>query len=314
MSGKVAPATTPSMSSIGEDGLLDETKSDDGDTVSAFSQEEDSTDSRHSQPSRNPPKLGEVHKSKHRSTIRTVIFNEVSKDTKSNVQKPQGPCVRCLSASLNSKAYNIFVTLVVVIVLFAEEFVSVACFHVPYIYWGVAAVYQTALVVFILEIILSSIAMRGRDPYFAGFYFWLDILATLSLVVDQPWFPSSFRTTSGSAGETLNLLRLVRVTRMVRLVRIVRLMKAMKRLENGDENEEGSANYEVPALGRDVEAKAGAKAGAGAAAGGSRKAMASSSRAKYSSSGVGNVSVWLRRRARGESSSAARGGWNSARA
>jgi hypothetical protein len=295
MSGKVAPATTPSMSSIGEDGLLDETKSDDGDTVSAFSQEgEDNlTDTRHSQPSRNPPKLGEVHKTKHRSTIRTVIFNEVSKDSKSNVQKPQGACVRCLSASLNSKAYNIFVTLVVVIVLFAEEFVSVACFQVPYIYWGVAAVYQTALVVFILEIILSSIAMRGRDPYFAGFYFWLDILATLSLVVDQPWFPSSFRTTSGSAGETLNLLRLVRVTRMVRLVRIVRLMKAMKRLENGDEDEEGSANYEVPALGRDVGAKAEARAGAG----GSRKAMTSSSRAKYSSSGVGNVSVWLRRRA-----------------
>lgn len=38
--------------------------------------------------------------------------------------------------------------------------------------------------IFLLEIILSSIAIKG---YFLGFYFWLDAIATLSLISDITW-------------------------------------------------------------------------------------------------------------------------------
>ena len=37
------------------------------------------------------------------------------------------------------------------------------------------------LIFFTLEVILASIA---KKDYFVGFYFWLDIIATLSLIPD----------------------------------------------------------------------------------------------------------------------------------
>lgn len=40
------------------------------------------------------------------------------------------------------------------------------------------------MAMFILEIILSSI---GIPDYFIGFYFWLDVIATFSLITDIDW-------------------------------------------------------------------------------------------------------------------------------
>ncbi len=42
-----------------------------------------------------------------------------------------------------------------------------------------------AMSLFILEIILGSIA---KEDYFLGFYFWLDLIASLSLIFDIGWF------------------------------------------------------------------------------------------------------------------------------
>lgn len=39
----------------------------------------------------------------------------------------------------------------------------------------------SALVLFSLEIIISSMT---KDDYFNGFYFWLDLISTLSLIMD----------------------------------------------------------------------------------------------------------------------------------
>ena len=41
-----------------------------------------------------------------------------------------------------------------------------------------------SLVIFSLEIIMSSIVVKG---YFLGFYFWLDSIATISLISDITW-------------------------------------------------------------------------------------------------------------------------------
>jgi hypothetical protein len=38
---------------------------------------------------------------------------------------------------------------------------------------------------FMLEIIIASISKEG---YFLGFYFWLDLVATVSLIFDIGWF------------------------------------------------------------------------------------------------------------------------------
>jgi hypothetical protein len=41
-----------------------------------------------------------------------------------------------------------------------------------------------ALALFAIEIILASFA---KDEYFLGFYFWLDLISTVSLITDIGW-------------------------------------------------------------------------------------------------------------------------------
>ena len=51
--------------------------------------------------------------------------------------------------------------------------------------------------VFTIEIIISSI---GQTDYFLGFYFWLDIVSTLTLLLDVGWIQSAlFGSGSGSS-------------------------------------------------------------------------------------------------------------------
>lgn len=49
---------------------------------------------------------------------------------------------------------------------------------------GFYAMASICLVLFTLEIVLASIA---KKDYFIGFYFWLDIISTLSLIPDIGW-------------------------------------------------------------------------------------------------------------------------------
>jgi hypothetical protein len=50
---------------------------------------------------------------------------------------------------------------------------------------------------FALEIILASIS---KDEYFLGFYFWLDLISTISLITDIGWIMNAMMGTSGTGG------------------------------------------------------------------------------------------------------------------
>lgn len=89
-----------------------------------------------------------------------------------------------------------------------------------------------------LEIVLASFAKEG---YFLSFYFWLDLIATLSLVFDIDWFWAAILGTGGSAGNATaatkaakagrgarvgtKASRIARIVRLIRLIRIVKLYK-----------------------------------------------------------------------------------------
>ena len=98
-----------------------------------------------------------------------------------------------------------------------------------------------ALVFFILELFLNWMANPG---WCLGFYFWLDFLATLSLIPDIGWMwdplwaaltnegPDVNGADTGSGGDALKVGRSSRagakagrVVRIVRLVRMVRMVK-----------------------------------------------------------------------------------------
>ena len=97
---------------------------------------------------------------------------------------------------------------------------------------------SASMILFMLEIILASIA---KADYFNSFFFWLDLLSTLSLITDiEPAMDALF----GSADETdasdavalarasrgarigTKAGRMTRVIRLIRLIRIVKLYKS----------------------------------------------------------------------------------------
>lgn len=88
---------------------------------------------------------------------------------------------------------------------------------------------------FSLELVLSSMVKEG---YFLGFYFWLDLIATGSLLFDVIWVVEVvFGSDSTEAGDQAQLARAGRTTRagtragrIVRLVRLVQLVKLYKQV------------------------------------------------------------------------------------
>ena len=73
-------------------------------------------------------------------------------------------------------------TMVTLYALFMDDIRVLACpVSADEILWGVTT---GAFALFIIELILSSLAIDG---YLLGFYFWLDLIATVSLISDIGW-------------------------------------------------------------------------------------------------------------------------------
>lgn len=73
-------------------------------------------------------------------------------------------------------------TLLTIYALFGEDVRLCACpKSVDDIFFSLTAI---SLLFFMVEIVLMSIA---REGYFMGFFFWLDLISTISLITDIGW-------------------------------------------------------------------------------------------------------------------------------
>lgn len=93
---------------------------------------------------------------------------------------------------------------------------------------------------FIFEIIFASIVAPG---YLFSFFFWLDILATVSMVFDVGWIMNSFNSASqagdfGSLAKSTRAARMTRIIRLVRLIRLVRIVKLYKQAKLAQQKRE----------------------------------------------------------------------------
>lgn len=105
-------------------------------------------------------------------------------------------------------------------------------------FWGITTF---VLFSFLVELVMSALAIDG---YLFGFYFWLDLIATISLISDIGWiwnslFPTtsiedfeSSGTTSGISSSRIKGAKtgttigwVVRVIWLVRLIWVVKLYK-----------------------------------------------------------------------------------------
>lgn len=88
-------------------------------------------------------------------------------------------CKGWITMLLDNKYYTIFMTTITIYALFGDDIRIVACPSSSDDYfYGITV---SCMFFFLVECFLASLA---KPDYFAGFYFWLDVVATLSLVFD----------------------------------------------------------------------------------------------------------------------------------
>ena len=87
-----------------------------------------------------------------------------------------------LTKILENKYYTIFMTVITIYALFGDDIRLVGFSKSADDYFF--SVTAACFFFFAAEVVFASIATEG---YFLGFYFWLDILATVSLIFDIGW-------------------------------------------------------------------------------------------------------------------------------
>jgi hypothetical protein len=138
---------------------------------------------------------------------------------------------------LNNMYYTIFMTVITIYALFGDDLrLVVFSKEVDPYFYGVTS---ACLLFFSFEIVLASIA---KEDYFLKFYFWLDAMATVSLISDIGWIwdrivgNQDFSASNAQQASQLARAgrgarvgtragRIIRIIRLIRLIRVVKLYK-----------------------------------------------------------------------------------------
>ena len=107
-------------------------------------------------------------------------------------------------------------------------------------------------IIFMVEIIIGATC---RQIYFLTFFFWLDLISTLSMLPDIGWFwdivvGGGNNVQAGNAAQLAKtsragrVTRVIRVIRLIRLIRIVKLYKQAKLAQKKVEDDEKKVRYE----------------------------------------------------------------------
>lgn len=133
-----------------------------------------------------------------------------------------------ISYILDHKYTTILMTTVTIYALFGDDVRNLSVIaKYDSLFYALAFV---ALVLFAIEIILSSLS---KKDYIWSFYFWLDLVGTISLVSDIGWI---YYVITGNTSNSIQSLQNIgkasragtRSTRIVRIIRIIRLIRIVK--------------------------------------------------------------------------------------
>jgi len=110
-----------------------------------------------------------------------------------------------------------------------------------------------SMVLFAAEIWLNTVVI---DEFKYSFFFWLDIIATLSLIIDIPWFtnviryalvkfPPNYESVNVRPGRVLkssqdnsSIQQVIKSLRLIRLIRIIKLYKYAIQEKSKDETDD----------------------------------------------------------------------------
>jgi hypothetical protein len=131
-----------------------------------------------------PPVLSYVNKDDSSSKIKTQIQKEEKKITvKSNqLNKPQNVIKRFFAVIVNSYIFIVFMTLCTLFALFTND--VQAAFLPSQTDETFNNIQALLLFIFSIEIFMTFLA---KKEYRNSFFFWLDVIATVSLIQDVDW-------------------------------------------------------------------------------------------------------------------------------
>jgi len=82
-----------------------------------------------------------------------------------------------------------------------------------------------AMTLFIVEIVLASIV---KDDYFLGFFFWLDVVSTITMIPDCGWIWTAVTGGNASSNKTTDIAKTTRAGRITKIIRIIRLIRLIR--------------------------------------------------------------------------------------
>lgn len=138
-------------------------------------------------------------------------------------------------------------TLITIYALIADDIKLLTCDVSADKYFTAVTIWSFFM--FLLELIAASI---GKQGYVLSFFFWLDLIATLSIISDiEPLMEWMLGDSSNAAGaDTVTLARASRgarigtragrMARVIRLIRLVRIVKLYKSANQAMVNQEGA--------------------------------------------------------------------------
>jgi len=176
-----------------------------------------------------------------------------------------------IMAFMDGKFMQTTMTVLTFFALYGDDLRSYASYkqHDPLFY----VLYIITFLLFAFELTVFSIC---KEDYKWSFFFWLDMIASLSLTIDVKWFHTIFESLfdvgDGTGGGQANVARagrasragtragrIVRLIRLVRLLRVVNVSKLFQREQKSEldehvEHEQGQQKQETGDQTKKVEA------------------------------------------------------------
>lgn len=177
-----------------------------------------------------------LNKDKRHSVNKSEDFSRQS--VLSSTKSQHSPFVNSLNSIIESWIFQTIMSLLTLYILFADDIkilTTDAYSDVPF-----SISYIILMVIFLIELIMSSIAV---DNYFLHFFFWLDLISVVTILLDIHWFYNFFvNSIAGGKGKQAKSIssvvkagksakvaaRAVRVLRVLRIIRLVRVSKLYK--------------------------------------------------------------------------------------
>jgi hypothetical protein len=116
---------------------------------------------------------------KRRTKLGDEAEIDVFKDTK---EAKRNPTIEILDKILNSRVMQVLINVFTIYALFGDDIKVAALPKSADLAFNILNL--MALVIFTVEILISC---KTRKDYFLSFFFWLDVLSTLSLILDLTW-------------------------------------------------------------------------------------------------------------------------------